>query len=278
MLELLEELFSYSFVVRAIIVGVCVSLCASLLGLPLVLRRYSMIGDGLSHVGFGTLAIAVPLGLSPLKISIPLVMLAAFLLLRIRESSKIRGDAAIAIISCSSLAIGVIIISLTVGMNVDICNYMFGSILAIKQEEVYLCVVISTIVFALFVLFYNKIFSVVFDESYAKASGTNIEFYNMLLALLTAVIIVIGMRIMGAMLISSLIIFPALTSMQLLKTFKSVVICSCILSVICFLLGVVISFIYNIPTGASIVGVNLFSFLTFYFISFVAGNVKKRLL
>ncbi len=272
MLELLEELFSYSFVVRAIIVGVCVSLCASLLGLPLVLRRYSMIGDGLSHVGFGTLAIAVPLGLSPLKISIPLVMLAAFLLLRIRESSKIRGDAAIAIISCSSLAIGVIIISLTVGMNVDICNYMFGSILAIKQEEVYLCVVISAIVFALFAFFYNKIFFVVFDESYAKASGTNIEFYNMLLALLTAVIIVIGMRIMGAMLISSLIIFPALTSMQLLKTFKSVVICSCILSVICFLLGVVISFVYNIPTGASIVAVNLFSFLTFYFISFVTGK------
>jgi len=278
MLELLEELFSYSFVIRAIIVGICVSLCASLLGLPLVLRRYSMIGDGLSHVGFGTLAIAVPLGLSPLKISIPLVMLAAFLLLRIRESSKIRGDAAIAIISCSSLAIGVIIISLTVGMNVDICNYMFGSILAIKQEEVYLCVVISAIVFALFAFFYNKIFSVVFDENYAKASGTNIEFYNMLLALLTAVIIVIGMRIMGAMLISSLIIFPALTSMQLLRTFKSVVICSCILSVICFLLGVVVSFVYNIPTGASIVGVNLVSFLTFYFISFISGNVKKRLL
>jgi len=272
--ELLEELFSYSFVARAITVGICVSLCASLLGLPLVLRRYSMIGDGLSHVGFGTLAIAVSLGLSPLKISIPLVMLAAFLLLRIRESSKLRGDAAIAIISCSSLAIGVIIISLTVGMNTDIYNYMFGSILAIRQDEVYLCVAISAIVLVLFVFFYNKIFFVVFDESYAKASGTSVEFYNMLFALLTAVIIVMGMRIMGAMLISSLIIFPALTSMRLLKTFKSVVICSGFLSVICFLLGVVISFVYSIPTGASIVGVNLFSFLAFSLVSFVAGNIS----
>jgi len=263
MLELLEELFSYSFVVRAMAVGVCVSLCASFLGLPLVLRRYSMMGDGLSHVSFGTLAIAVPLGMSPLKVSIPLVMLAAFLLLRIRESSKMQGDAAIALISCSSLAIGVIIISLTVGMNTDVCNYMFGSILAIKQEEVYMCVAISVVVLFLFIFFYNKIFSVIFDENYAKASGTSIEFYNMLLALLTAVIIVIGMRIMGAMLISSLIIFPALTSMRLFKTFKSVVISSAFLSVICFFLGMVISFAYNVPTGACIVGVNLISFLIF---------------
>ncbi|MCL2259722.1 MAG: metal ABC transporter permease [Fibromonadales bacterium] len=269
MLELLEELFSYSFVVRAIIVGISVSICASLLGLPLILQRYSMIGDGLSHVAFGTLAIALPLGLSPLKVSIPLVMLAAFLLLRIRESSKIRGDAAIAIISCSSLALGVIVMSQTVGMNTDICNYMFGSILAIKQEEVYLCVAISAIILVLFVFFYNKIFSVIFDINYAKASGTNIEFYNMLLALLTAVIIVIGMRIMGAMLISSLIIFPALTSMRLLKTFKSVVICSAILSIICFLLGVVVSFAYNIPAGASIVAANLCAFLTFWLIASV---------
>jgi zinc transport system permease protein len=273
MLEMLEELFSYSFVVRAIIVGVCVSLCASLLGLPLVLRRYSMIGDGLSHVGFGTLAIAIPLGFSPLKVSIPLVMLAAFLLLRIREHSKLRGDAAIAIISCSSLAIGVIIMSMTVGMNTDICNYLFGSILAIKQEEVYLCVAISVVIFALFAFFYNKIFAVIFDESYAKASGTNIEFYNMLLALLTAVIIVIGMRIMGAMLISSLIIFPALTSMRLLKTFKSVIICSCILSVVCFMLGIVVSFAYSIPTGASIVAANLAAFLGFCLASVVRRKI-----
>jgi len=276
MLELLEELFSYQFVVKAIIVGTCVSLCASFLGLPLVLRRYSMIGDGLSHVGFGTLAIAVPLGLSPLKISIPLVMLAAFLLLRIREHSKMQGDAAIAIISCSSLAIGVIIISLTVGMNTDVCNYMFGSILAIKEEEVYMCVAISAVILALFIFFYNKIFSVIFDENYARASGTNIGFYNMLLALLTAAIIVIGMRIMGAMLISSLIIFPALTSMRLLKTFKSVVISSIFLSVVCFFVGVVVSFAYNTPTGASIVGVNLVSFLIFCSISFLKR--KKELL
>ncbi|MCL2101957.1 MAG: metal ABC transporter permease [Fibromonadales bacterium] len=272
MLELLEELFSYSFVVRAIAVGISVSLCASLLGLPLVLRRYSMIGDGLAHVGFGTLAVAIPLGLSPLKVSIPLVMLAAFLLLRIRESSKIRGDAAIAIISCSSLAIGVIIMSQTTGINTDICNYLFGSILAIKQEEVYLCIAISAVILALFVFFYNKIFSVVFDENYAKASGTNIEFYNMLLALLTAVIIVIGMRIMGALLISSLIIFPALTSMRVFKTFKSVIVCSSILSAICFFIGIVVSFAYNIPTGASIVATNLGAFLIFCLVSFIKGR------
>jgi zinc transport system permease protein len=275
--ELLKELFYYSFVVRAIIVGICVSLCASLLGLPLVLRRYSMIGDGLSHIGFGTLAIAVPLGFSPLKVSIPLVMLSAFLLLRIRESSKMRGDAAIAIISCSSLAIGVIIMSMTVGMNTDIYNYMFGSILAIKQEEVYLCVVISIVIFTLFAFFYNKIFSVIFDENYAKASGVNIEFYNMLLALLTAVIIVIGMRIMGAMLISSLIIFPALTSMRLLKTFKSVIICSNILSVVCFMFGMIVSFAYNIPTGASVVVVNLAVFLAFCLVSIVRKKAVNPL-
>jgi zinc transport system permease protein len=267
MLELLEELFSLAFVVRAIIVGACVSLCASFLGLPLILRRYSMIGDGLSHVGFGTLAVAIPLGFAPLAVSIPIVILAAFLLLRIRENSKMKGDAAIAIISCSSLAIGVIVMSVTVGMNTDICNYMFGSILAIKQQEVYLCVAISIIILALFIFFYNKIFFVVFDENYAKASGTNIGFYNMLLALLTAVIIVIGMRIMGAMLISSLIIFPALTSMRVFKTFKSVIICSGFLSIICFLLGIVISYIYSTPTGATIVGVNLFSFFGFCLIS-----------
>jgi zinc transport system permease protein len=203
-------------------------------------------------------------------------MLAAFLLLRIRESSKIRGDAAIAIISCSSLAIGVIIMSLTVGMNTDICNYLFGSILAIKQEEVYLSVAISAVVLVLFAFFYNKIFAVIFDESYAKASGTSIEFYNMLLALLTAVIIVIGMRIMGAMLISSLIIFPALTSMRIFKTFKSVVICSGFLSVVCFFLGVFVSFVHNIPTGASIVAVNLVSFLCFCLVSFLKGKRQPK--
>jgi zinc transport system permease protein len=154
---------------------------------------------------------------------------------------------------------------------------MFGSILAIKEEEVYMCVAISAVILSLFIFFYNKIFSVIFDENYAKASGTNIEFYNMLLALLTAAIIVIGMRIMGAMLISSLIIFPALTSMRLLKTFKSVVVCSAFLSVICFLIGVVVSFAYNTPTGASIVGVNLISFLIFCSVSFFKRKIKKGL-
>jgi len=206
---------------RALIIGSLVALCASLLGVSLVLKRYSMIGDGLSHVGFGTLTIALALNLSPLYVSVPVVMLAAFLLLRISKNSKINGDAAIALISSSSLAIGVFSVSLSKGMNIDVFHYMFGSILAMSESDVYFSVALSVVVLVLFIFFYNKIFAVTFDENFAKATGTNSGLYNMLVALLTAVTIVIGMRIMGALLISSLIIFPALTSMRLFKSFRS---------------------------------------------------------
>jgi zinc transport system permease protein len=208
---------------RALIIGSLVALCASLLGVSLVLKRYSMIGDGLSHVGFGTLTIALALNLSPLYVSVPVVMLAAFLLLRISKNSKINGDAAIALISSSSLAIGVFSVSLSKGMNIDVFHYMFGSILAMSESDVYFSVALSVVVLVLFIFFYNKIFAVTFDENFAKATGTNSGLYNMLVALLTAVTIVIGMRIMGALLISSLIIFPALTSMRLFKSFRSVI-------------------------------------------------------
>jgi ABC-type Mn2+/Zn2+ transport system permease subunit len=206
---------------RALIIGSLVALCASLLGVSLVLKRYSMIGDGLSHVGFGTLTIALALNLSPLYVSVPVVMLSAFLLLRISKNSKINGDAAIALISSSSLAIGVFSVSLSKGMNIDVFHYMFGSILAMSESDVYFSVALSVVVLVLFIFFYNKIFAVTFDENFAKATGTNSGLYNMLVALLTAVTIVIGMRIMGALLISSLIIFPALTSMRLFKSFRS---------------------------------------------------------
>ncbi|MDR3071924.1 MAG: metal ABC transporter permease, partial [Clostridiales Family XIII bacterium] len=186
MIDLLKELFSFDFIIRALIVGILVSLCASLLGVSLVLKRYSMIGDGLSHVGFGTLAIAMSLNLAPLEVSIPLVLFAAFLLLRISENSKIKGDAAIALISSSSLAIGVVVISLTVGMNADVCNYMFGSILAMKKSDLYLSVAVAILVLILFVFFYNRIFAVTFDEGFAKATGTKTGLYNMLIAFLTA--------------------------------------------------------------------------------------------
>jgi len=275
MINILLEMFSYTFLVRAVIVGLLVSLCAALLGVSLVLKRYSMIGDGLSHVGFGTLAVATALNAAPLTVSIPIVVLAAFMLLRISENSKIKGDAAIALISTSSLAIGVVVISLTTGMNTDVCNYMFGSILAMSKNDVILSIILTIVVLILFVLFYNKIFAVTFDESFTQATGTKTEIYNMLIAFLTAIIIVLGMRMMGALLISSLIIFPALTSMRTCKTFKSVTICSAIVSVICFFGGVVISYIYATPTGASVVIVNIIAFILFWGVNIIKGQVIK---
>ncbi len=272
MIDIVREMLSYSFLVRALIVGFLVSLCASLLGVSLVLKRYSMIGDGLSHVGFGSLAIATALGLAPLQVSIPIVVLAAFLLLRLSENSKIKGDAAVALVSTGSLAIGVIVISLTTGMSIDVCNYLFGSILAMSRYDVILSVILSLVVLLLYGFFYNRIFAVTFDENFAKATGTRTGFYNMLIAFLTAITIVLGMRMMGALLISSLIIFPALTAMQICKKFSSVVICSALISVFCFFVGIVISFQYATATGASVVVVNLLLFILFT----LGGRIFRR--
>ncbi len=275
MISTLIEMFSYTFLVRAVIVGLLVSLCAALLGVSLVLKRYSMIGDGLSHVGFGTLAIATAMNAAPLSVSIPIVVLAAFFLLRLSENSKIKGDAAIALISTSSLAIGVVVISLTTGMNTDVCNYMFGSILAMSKDDVALSIVLAIVVLILFLLFYNKIFAVTFDENFARATGVKTNIYNMLIAFLTAITIVLGMRMMGALLISSLIIFPALTSMRVCKTFKSVTICSALVSVLCFFVGVVGSYLYATPTGASVVIINIVGFFLFWGVSLMKGMVKR---
>jgi len=256
-MNVLSEMLSYPFMVRALFGGMLVSLCASLLGVSLVLKRYSMIGDGLSHVSFGALSIALAMGWSPLKVSIPVVVLAAFFLLRITENSRIKSDAAIAMISASSLAIG---ISLTTGMTTDVSSYMFGSILAMTKEDVVLSAVLCIIVLGLFVLCYNQVFAVTFDENFAKATGVNVGAYNMLISVLTAVTIVLGMRMMGAMLISSLVIFPCLTSMRVFKSFTSVVISSGILSLVCFLLGMMASYQFSTPAGASVVVVNLIAF------------------
>ncbi|MBQ6708675.1 MAG: metal ABC transporter permease [Clostridia bacterium] len=271
MLETVSSMFSYDFMVRAIVVGILVSLCAALLGVSLVLKRYSMIGDGLSHVGFGALSIALAMNVAPLVVSIPVVVIAAFLLLRISENSKIKGDSAIAIISSSALAIGIIVTSLTTGMNLDINSYMFGSILAISESDVWLSVILTVIVLVLFVLFYNKIFAVTFDENFAKAVGTKTNIYNMLIAVLAAITIVVGMRMMGALLISSLIIFPSLTSMRVFKSFRSVVISSAIISVVCFIIGITVSFLYPVPAGPSIVITNLIAFLIFWLV----GKIKR---
>ena len=276
MIDLFLQMLSYPFLTRAIVVGTLVSLCASLLGVSLVLKRYSMIGDGLSHVGFGALAIATAANAAPLAVAIPIVVAAAFLLLRLSENSKIKGDAAIALISTGALAIGVMAISLSNGTNIDVYNYMFGSILAMSRGDVRLSVVLAAAVLTLYIIFYHKIFAITFDENFARATGVKAGWYNMLIALLTAITIVLGMRLMGTLLISSLVIFPALTSMRILKSFRSVVICSAVLSVLCFLIGIFFSYIWSTPTGASIVCVNIAAFFVFWAASFLLGRQRNR--
>jgi zinc transport system permease protein len=266
------SMFSFAFIVRAMVVGFLVSLCASLLGVSLVLKRYSMIGDGLSHVGFASLAVATALSLTPLVVSIPVVVAAAFFLLRLSEHTKIRGDAAIALFSTGALAIGVMLISVTTGMNTDVCNYLFGSILAMSKADVRLSIVLSAAVLSLFVVFYNKIFAVTFDETFARATGVRAGLYNMIIALLTAITIVLGMRMMGALLISSLIIFPALSSMRLFKSFRAVTVSSAFISVLCFLAGIVVSYVLATPTGASVVFFNMIVFAVFA----ILGALGKR--
>lgn len=261
MLGWVTDLFSHFFLARAVFAGILVALCASLLGVSLVLKRYSMIGDGLSHVGFGALCVALALQLQPLAVSLPVVILVAFLLLRLSENSKIKGDAAIALISTSSLAFGVIVISSSAGMNTDVYSYLFGSILAMSQSDVIFSAGLSFLVLLLFILFYNRLFAVTFDESFARATGTNAGAYNMLLSLLTAMTIVVGMRLMGAMLISSLIVFPALTAMRVCKRFQTVIVCAAAVSALSFFIGICLSYGLNWSTGASVVLVNLAAFL-----------------
>ena len=257
MIDAVELLFSQEFLIRALVVGVFISLCCALLGVSLVLKRFSMIGDGLSHVGFGAMAIGAAAGFSPLYFALPIVIVSAFLLLRMNEKGKIKGDAAIALISTGALAVGVMATSMTTGMNIDIYNYMFGSILTMGKDDVIMSCVLSLCVIVLFVIFYREIFAVTFDENFAKATGTKASAYNMLVAALTAVTIVIGMKMMGALLISSLIIFPTVTSMKLCKSFRSVVIFSSVISVLCFLSGLIFSIRFEAPTGASVVCVNI---------------------
>lgn len=268
-MELLKEMLSYPFLVRALLGGILISLCASLLGVSLVLKRYSMIGDGLSHVSFGALSIAVAFGFAPLVVSIPVVVVAAVLLLRITGNGKIKSDAAIAMISAGSLAVGIIATSLTTGMTTDVSSYMFGSILAMSRADVLLGVVLSAVVLGMFIFCYNKVFAVTFDESFAKATGVNVSAYNLIIAVLTAVTIVLGMRMMGAMLISSLVIFPALTSMRLFKSFQGVILSSGAVSVICFFIGLVLSYKYSIPAGASVVVANMAAFGLFCLAQYV---------
>jgi zinc transport system permease protein len=261
MIDSIVQMFSYSFMVRAFITGLFISACASIIGVSLVLKHYSMMGDGLSHVGFGTLAIAVVLNQSPLYLSLPVVMICAFLLLSLSKRSKIHADAAIALISTSALALGVMLLSVTTGMNTDVCNYLFGSILGMKISDMYLTILLCSVIIVLYVLFYPKIFAITFDETFAKASGLKVKYYNLALALMSAVIITLGMRMMGALLISNLIVIPALTAMRVCRSFKNVVLYSLAISLFCFAAGLYVSYEFSTPTGASIVLINVALFL-----------------
>ncbi len=275
MLDIIQEIFSAPVLVRALIVGILVSLCAALLGVSLVLKRYSMIGDGLSHVGFGALAVAAVMNLAPMAVAIPVVIVAAFLLLRLSSNSKINGDAAIALISTGALAIGVMAVSVSKGMNIDINSYLFGSIVSVSKSDVIISVVLAVAVLLMFVFLYTKIFAITFDENFAKGTGINVNLYNMMIALLTAITIVIGMRLMGSMLISSLIIFPALCSMRVFKSFLSVTVSSAVISVVTFIIGMFISYTANTPCGASIVCVNIVVFGVFFAIGSVMTRARK---
>ena len=276
MFEVIREMLSYPFLVRAILVGLLVSLCASLLGVSLVLKRFSMIGDGLSHVGFGALAIASVANIAPLSLAIPVCIAASFLLLRMSESTRIKGDAAIAMLSAGALAIGVMVVSMTTGMNTDVYNYMFGSILSLSKADATLSITLSAIVLVLFVLFYPRLFAVTFDESFSRATGIPTRAYNAALATLSSITVVLGMRMMGALLISSLIIFPVLTAMRIGKRYLTVTLLSAAVAIVGFALGMVISYVYEAPSGASIVCVNIVLFLLFAVVSAVRNAVTKK--
>ena len=262
-IDSISDMLSFTFMQRAIVVGLLVSLCAALLGVNLVLKRYAMIGTGLSHVGFAVMAIAGVIDIAPLTISMPVVVATAFLLLRLNESSKINGDSAVALISTSGIAIGVIVVSMTTGLTLHICNVMFGSIFAMTRADMYLSVALSVAVLGIFVLFYKQLFAVTYDENFAKATGVKVQVYKSLLAILTAVTVVLGMRMMGALLIASLTLFPALSAMRICKRFLSVVITATVIGVVCFFVGMLFSFELDLPPGASVVGVNLIVFIVF---------------
>ena len=270
--------FQYPFVWYALIVGVLIALCSSLLGVTLVLKRFSFIGDGLSHVAFGAMAIASVLNISNNMLFVmPVTVICAVLLLRTGQSTKIKGDAAIAMISVGALAIGYLLMNVfSTGSNIsgDVCSSLFGStsILTLTTAEVWLCVVISAIVVALFVVFYHKIFAVTFDENFARATGTRTDAYNLLIAVITAVIIVLAMNLVGSLLISALIIFPALSAMRIYKRFRAVIICSAILSVICAFTGIILSILCGTPVGSTIVAVDIAAF----FVTSVIGKIAEK--
>lgn len=281
LIEKLSAYFEYPFVRYALLSGILIALCSSLLGVTLVLKRFSFIGDGLSHVAFGAMAFAAVIGLTnEMLFILPATILCAILLLRTGQNTKIKGDAAVAMISVGSLAVGYLMMNLfskSSNLSGDVCSTLFGStsILTLTKTEVWICVVLSVIVVAIFILFYNKIFAVTFDESFARATGTKAGAYNLLIAVIIAVIIVLAMNLVGSLLISALVIFPALCAMRIFKSFKAVTIFSAVFSVLCAGIGIIVSIIAGTPVGSTIVAVNIFGFLLSCIAGGIRGGIKK---
>lgn len=272
----LQTYLSYSFVRYALIAGVLISLCAALLGVSLVLKRYSMIGDGLSHVAFGAMSIAAVLSLAPMTVAMPVTIVAAVVLLGLNSNGKIKGDAAIAMISVGALALGYLLLNVfQTASNVsgDVCSTLFGStsILTLSVSDIWLCVGLTILVILTFVIFYHKIFAVTFDEEFARATGINVRAYNILIAVVTAVVIVLAMNLVGALLISALIIFPALSAMRVFKSFRAVMASAAVISVLCSVLGILASIIYGTPVGSTIVAADIVVFAAFS----LAGRLRK---
>lgn len=281
LLEKLAFYWNYPFVRYALIVGVLIALCSSLLGVTLVLKRFSFIGDGLSHVAFGGMAVATVLGMSDhMPLTLAVTVACAVLLLHTGQNTQIKGDAAIAMVSVGALAMGYLLMNLfstSANLSGDVCSSLFGStsILTLTKSEVWLCIGLSIIVVAVFMLFYNKIFAVTFDEDFAQAVGTNANGYNLLIAIVIAVIIVLAMNLVGSLLISALVIFPALSAMRMFKSFRSVTICAVVLSVLCSLIGILASILAGTPVGSTIVAVQIVAFALSWLAGTAIGGVRK---
>ena len=276
--SILSDPYLKEILVRAVVVGVLVSLCASLLGVTLVLKRYSMIGDGLSHVGFGALALATALNLgnASTAVSLPIVLVAAFLLMGMSEKRRMQGDAAIAVLSTGAIAIGTLMFRFSKNQYADICNSLFGtaSMSTLSKTDLWVTVAVSVVVLALFLLFFTRIFAVTFDENFAKATGVHVRFYSMLLAALTAVTVVIGMKMVGAIMVSGLIIFPALSAMRVSRRFVTVVIASATLALVCFAVGFVLSLVLDVQPGPAIITVHVIAFLICCLIGFLKNRIR----
>lgn len=281
MLDKLMFYFQYPFVRYALVVGILIAFCSSLLGVTLVLKRFSFIGDGLSHVAFGAMAVATVLNLtSNMLLILPVTVICAVLLLRTGQNTKIKGDAAVAMISVGALALGYLLMNLfstSANLTGDVCSTLFGStsILTLSKGEVWLCVAISVLVIAVFLLLYHKIFAVTFDENFAQATGTKANFYNLIIAIVIALVIVLAMNLVGSLLISALVIFPALSSMRIFKSFGSVIICSAIFSVVCAAIGILISILAGTPVGSTIVAIDIGGFILFWLAGAVMGGIAK---